>query len=192
MATAYKTPGVYIEEIPKFPPSIAPVETAIPAFVGYTAKAENLAVDDLHLKPTRISSMVDYEKYFGGAQAEEAISATVDVATVNSLPTVQKAAASLAENARSKHIMYYALQLFFANGGGPCHIVSVNRYTTLPGSLVVGDLQAGLATLVKAELAAPVIVMAWGRLDVSHSHTAQRAEGKNGEDEAIFHARDHW
>ena len=151
MATAYKTPGVYIEEIPKFPPSIAPVETAIPAFVGYTAKAENLAVDDLHLKPTRISSMVDYEKYFGGAQAEEAISATVDVATVNSRPTVQKAAASLAENARSKHIMYYALQLFFANGGGPCHIVSVNRYTTLPGSLVVGDLQAGLATLVKAD-----------------------------------------
>ena len=31
MATAYKSPGVYIEEIPKFPPSVAPVETAIPA-----------------------------------------------------------------------------------------------------------------------------------------------------------------
>ncbi|MEF8708599.1 MAG: phage tail sheath C-terminal domain-containing protein [Candidatus Accumulibacter propinquus] len=151
MATAYKTPGVYIEEIPKFPPSIAPVETAIPAFVGYTAKADNLTADDLHLKPTRISSMVDYEKYFGGAQAEDAISATVDVATVNSLPIVQKAMASLAENARSKHIMYYALQLFFANGGGPCHIVSVNRYTTLPGTLVVGDLQTGLATLVKVD-----------------------------------------
>ncbi len=32
----YKTPGVYIEEIPKLPPSIAQVETAIPAFIGYT------------------------------------------------------------------------------------------------------------------------------------------------------------
>ena len=30
----YKTPGVYIEEIPKLPPSIASVETAIPAFIG--------------------------------------------------------------------------------------------------------------------------------------------------------------
>ena len=39
MATTYKTPGVYIEEIPKFPPSVAPVATAIPAFIGYTEKA---------------------------------------------------------------------------------------------------------------------------------------------------------
>ncbi len=29
MATAYKTPGVYVEEISKFPPSVAQVETAI-------------------------------------------------------------------------------------------------------------------------------------------------------------------
>jgi phage tail sheath protein FI len=36
----YKTPGVYIEEIPKLPPSIASVETAIPAFTGYTEKAQ--------------------------------------------------------------------------------------------------------------------------------------------------------
>ena len=36
MATTYKTPGVYVEEISKFPPSVAQVETAIPAFIGYT------------------------------------------------------------------------------------------------------------------------------------------------------------
>ena len=29
-----KTPGVYVQEISKFPPSIAQVETAIPAFLG--------------------------------------------------------------------------------------------------------------------------------------------------------------
>lgn len=34
MAIAYKTPGVYVAEVPSFPPSIAPVETAIPAFIG--------------------------------------------------------------------------------------------------------------------------------------------------------------
>ena len=38
MATTYKTPGVYVEEIVKFPPSVAQVETAIPAFIGYTEK----------------------------------------------------------------------------------------------------------------------------------------------------------
>ena len=41
MATTYKTPGVYVEEIPKFPPSVAPVDTAIPAFIGYTEKAQD-------------------------------------------------------------------------------------------------------------------------------------------------------
>ncbi len=45
MATAYKTPGGYIEEISKFPPSVAQVETAIPAFVGYTELAVVDGVD---------------------------------------------------------------------------------------------------------------------------------------------------
>ena len=39
MAT-YKTPGVYVEEISTLPASVAQVETAIPAFIGYTEKAE--------------------------------------------------------------------------------------------------------------------------------------------------------
>ncbi|MBP1653020.1 MAG: phage tail protein, partial [Bacteroidetes bacterium] len=43
----YKTPGVYIEEIPKLPPSIASVETAIPAFIGYTEKAQWKVAGDL-------------------------------------------------------------------------------------------------------------------------------------------------
>jgi phage tail sheath protein FI len=37
----YKTPGVYIEEISIFPPSVAAVETAIPAFIGFTEQAED-------------------------------------------------------------------------------------------------------------------------------------------------------
>jgi len=38
----YKTPGVYMEEIPKLPPTITSVETAIPAFIGYTQKAHQV------------------------------------------------------------------------------------------------------------------------------------------------------
>src|SRR4051794_13325331 len=103
MATAYKTPGVYIDEIAKFPPSIAPVETAIPAFIGYTQKAMDVTKDDLHLKPTRISSLIEYEKYFGGPQPETAISVTISAP----VDGVVKTAATLAENKRSKHILYY-------------------------------------------------------------------------------------
>lgn len=153
MATAYKTPGVYIEEIPKFPPSIAAVETAIPAFVGYTQKADDLTGNDLHLKPTRISSIVEYEKYFGNAQPEEHVVVTVNVKQdAAGLTTEQKAAAALAENQRSKHVMYYALQLFFATGGGACYIVSVNLYKPNIGdALVKTELEAGLDTLKKED-----------------------------------------
>ena len=58
MATVYKTPGVYVEEISKFPPSVAEVETAIPAFIGYTFRAKKLADDDLRKIPTRVTSLL--------------------------------------------------------------------------------------------------------------------------------------
>ena len=151
MPTLYKTPGVYIEEIPKFPPSIAPVETAIPAFIGYTEKAEDQAPDDLILKPKRISSLVDYEKYFGGPQKEEKIAVTIDQTQEGSVVTASKAVATVAETARSKHLMYYALQMFYAAGGGPCFIVSVGDYKTLGDALVQTEMEAGLDVLEKKD-----------------------------------------
>ncbi len=54
MASTYKTPGVYVEEISLFPPSVAQVETAVPAFIGYTEKAFKNG-ESLLKKPTRIT-----------------------------------------------------------------------------------------------------------------------------------------
>jgi phage tail sheath protein FI len=146
----YKTPGVYIEEISKFPPSVAPVETAIPAFIGYTQKAGSVYngdVADLKLKPTRISSMVEYEFYFGRPQPENKI--TVDIAITDSEAT--KFVADLKEIKRSKHVMYYALQMFFANGGGPCYIVSVGRYKDIGTSFDKKELDNGLDEIKKED-----------------------------------------
>ncbi|MBU3699175.1 MAG: phage tail sheath family protein [Candidatus Kapabacteria bacterium] len=147
MATAYKTPGVYIEEIPKFPPSIAAVETAIPAFIGYTEIAKELVDGDLHLKPKRISSMVEYERFFGLPQNEEACIVTIS--------TTGTAVATLDKSKRSRHLMYYSLQLFFANGGGPCYVISVGSYKSfsagVPGILVKNELNAGLLPLSKVD-----------------------------------------
>lgn len=36
MATKFMTPGVYIEEKDAFPGSVVPVETSVPAFIGYS------------------------------------------------------------------------------------------------------------------------------------------------------------
>ena len=74
----YKTPGVYIEEIPKFPPSVAPVETAIPVFIGYTKQAR-LDGRDVYFLPQRISSHLEYVDIFGGPQAEENVVITFAV-----------------------------------------------------------------------------------------------------------------
>ncbi|MBZ4043743.1 phage tail sheath C-terminal domain-containing protein [Flavobacterium hibisci] len=127
MATTYKTPGVYIEEIVKFPPSVAQVETAIPAFIGYTEKATKKVENDLDRVPTRITSLLDYETYFGSAYPEDTI--TVDVTDIVTDNVLTERSIVVNQPATPKpFLMYYALQIYFANGGGPCYIVSVDRY----------------------------------------------------------------
>lgn len=137
----YKTPGVYIEEIPKLPPSIASVETAIPAFIGYTEKAQLKEPGDLLNKPRRISSMLEYEQYFGGPQAETSIQVTIDVTQPGKVDVQGKVLTP------SKYLMYYSLQLFFINGGGDCYIVSVGDYST--NVIDMATLQGGLTEVAK-------------------------------------------
>jgi phage tail sheath protein FI len=168
MAPSYKTPGVYIEEIPKFPPSIAPVETAIPAFIGYTEKAEDRKGNDLTLRPTRISSLVEYEMYFGKQQKEENITVAIDIKEEGGVAVDINATASLEDGDRSLHNMYYALQMFFATGGGPCYIVSVNPYKAgLGDPLVETELRAGLNGLVKEDEPTLIIFPEAQRLSIA-------------------------
>ena len=158
MATTYKTPGVYIEEIPKFPPSIAPVDTAIPAFIGYTERAVDRDGSDLTLRPKRIESLVEYEQYFGGPQPETGITVTVEEVTVATLgkPVGVTATAALDEGDRSKHILYYAMQLFYANGGKSCYVVSVEPYkATVGDDLDVGRARQGAAAAGEGRRADP-------------------------------------
>lgn len=141
MSGLYKTPGVYVEEIPKFPPSVAPVETAIPAFVGYTEKAERNG-ESLHLKPTRIESIAEYEALFGGGPAQD-----VEIFLDNNNNFVQG-------QGKNAFYLYDGLRLFYANGGGKCYIVSVGKYTD-----AVSDpgISSGLAELEKED--EPTIIL---------------------------------
>ncbi|MGE4514463.1 MAG: hypothetical protein AB7E26_11700, partial [Chryseobacterium sp.] len=131
----YKTPGVYVEELEKFPPSVAQVETAIPAFIGYTAFGQKN-------KPTRITSMLEYEQLFGKANPETFAVAFKDGVATATQPKV------------SDFKMYYAMQMYFANGGGPCYIVSVGHYddeVTVGPSTAEGTLLFGLELLKKED-----------------------------------------
>lgn len=117
MATLYKTPGVYTEEIPKFPPSIAPVETAIPAFIGYTQKADKARPGDLINVPTKIGSIAEYELYFGEGYTPSVIDVKLDDNKNFKSATIANA-----------FYMYDSMRLFYANGGGDCYIVSTGTY----------------------------------------------------------------
>ncbi len=142
--SAIKTPGVYVYEIPLFPPSVAQVATAIPAFIGYTKTAKEFVDDDLLLKPKRISSMVEYEKYFGKAK-DEALTVDIDGTSPN-ITVVGVNTAPI------EFYMHYAMRMYFANGGGACYIVSVGSYTdTIEVGSDTSGLQGGLKIVEKED-----------------------------------------
>ncbi len=152
MATSFKTPGVYIQEISKLPASIAPVETAIPAFVGYTETASDNG-DPVTNKPIRITSLLEYEEIFGGPYDEKftvTLSGegdTIANTTITVSPTLEDYMDPLNANRVSPYVLYYHVQMFFENGGGPCYIVSVGAYTDYPWTIDDAALDTGLDKL---------------------------------------------
>ncbi|HAA14264.1 MAG TPA: phage tail protein [Cytophagales bacterium] len=136
MAT-YKTPDVYVEEISKLPASVAQVETAIPAFIGYTER-NTFAGKSYENKPTKITSLVEFEEIYGGAPP---IAPTV---TLNSVTN----AVEEVDLGSNTFYLYDSLRLFFDNGGGKCYIVSVGTYA---GSIGIGEILVGLNALKRED-----------------------------------------
>ncbi|MCW1961449.1 phage tail sheath family protein [Chryseobacterium viscerum] len=134
------TPGVSVEEITKLPYSVAYIETAMPAFIGYT---ELLPVG--YNEPFTISSLLEYEQYFGKAKEEN-----IQLQDVEG-----KGATIIAPQAQ--FLMYYSLQMYFANGGGPCYIISVGDYTS--AQVQLSSLEAGLAKIDHKNIKEPILII---------------------------------
>ena len=150
----YKTPGVFIEEIPLFPPSVAPVATAVPAFIGHTAVTQEDDGASLINQPVRLTSLLDFTELFGsGYTPPTGYTVQLDPgANFNILSTAP-------ENGRH-YYLFDVLRHYFDNGGGPCYIVTVGDYTqpVIYGTDTTG-LRGGLRALEKVDeptlLAAP-------------------------------------
>jgi len=111
MATAYKTPGVYLVEKNAFPSSVVEVATAIPAFIGYTAKAEYKG-QSVFNKPQRITSFAEFRNIYGeGAQMRFTLKDDGSV-----------------ESPKVRFRLFDAMRMFFQNGGATCYIMSVGAY----------------------------------------------------------------
>lgn len=96
-----KTPGVFVEEVSKFPPSVAGVATAIPAFIGFTENGETF-------KPVKVTSLLDYTTKFGGS-----CKLTID---------------DEGYLHGHKFVMHDSIRLFYDNGGGTCYVIPVGNY----------------------------------------------------------------
>lgn len=133
-----KTPGVYIVEKSAFPNSVVEAPTAIPAFIGITEKAQNGA-DSLSGKPWKITSMTEFQQYFGGAPAPEFKLSVADKPELEGQKELLYGIESSESNEKKKYLLvekpsvlfslYYHMVMFFANGGGTCYIVSVGTYS---------------------------------------------------------------
>ena len=170
MAVVMKTPGVYIVEKDAFPNSIVEVETAVPAFVGYTERADNKG-KSLRLKPKRISSMAEYHSYFGfGPEAEFTLGSATDLDAADFLTgTKPNIVGHTLTQSKGRYLLYHGMRQFFQNGGGPCFVVSVGSHDQ---AVTADKLTAGIEALV-AETEPTMVVVPDAVLLTSASNPAK-------------------
>lgn len=127
------TPGVYVRENNAFSSSVVAAPTAIPAFIGYTAKAER-GHESLTNTPHRVDSFKEFLNYFGRGPKISF-----------SIKSKDNADYSLKLDPESQFHLYNSLRLFYSNGGGACYICSVGNYSS---GVKLKELSAGLEMLV--------------------------------------------
>jgi phage tail sheath protein FI len=163
-----KTPGVYIDEMSLFPPSVAQVDTAVPAFIGPTRQSRKNG-QSIQGEPTRITSMAEYRSYFGGAPDRDL---AVTLSANNTVQSIQAA---------ESPYLYDSIQLYFANGGEKCYVVSTGSYQD---ALVTSDFFNALEALCKFDEPTLIVIPDAVRMSagsvrdvqeaaINHCHTMQ-------------------
>ncbi|MCQ9422347.1 phage tail sheath subtilisin-like domain-containing protein [Pseudomonas sp. LJDD11] len=171
MATSYSTPGVYINEVNAFPNSVVPVATAVPAFIGYTPRADYQG-QSFYNKAQKISSFAEFQALFmldnppPPADPARQYSPQYYLVPQSSEPapadalTLNGQCYAVLPDPNTLYYLYNSVQLFYQNGGGDAYIVAVGTYgpashkpLAAPAAAVVNpnvqltDLQRGLALL---------------------------------------------
>lgn len=122
----FRTPGVTILEPPSFPPSIVPVETAIPVFIGHTRNTPDVGL----LKAVEINDLDEFVANFGSIDHSKDFTFDV-IARVNADSSVVTEVVSTQINPTNdifKYNLYHAMRLFYDNGGGRCYVISIGEH----------------------------------------------------------------
>ena len=118
----YKTPGVYIKDLTLPQPADPLVESALPAFLGYTEFARDEEGKDIHFQAFRIRDLEHFNSFFGGAYRPDSYEVVVDP---------QDEYAVKASGPDHTFYLYDCLQQYFDNDGGDCFIISIGSFEDL-------------------------------------------------------------
>jgi len=133
MPKEYLTPGVYVEEASSTPPAIEAMASGVPVFIGYTELA-GTSQEPLTLVPRRISHQWEFIQLFGSAYPESGFAISIKA----------DGTATAQVQSTSPHVLHDSLELFFANGGQDCWVISIGRFKTADETMQLTELQAGL------------------------------------------------
>lgn len=173
--TNIKTPGVYINEINGFSNSVVPVATAVPAFIGYTPKAEYNGQSYLG-KAQKINSFAEFQSFYmldnppAPADPAKQYQPSYYLVEQKSKPakgdylSIYGKYYSILPDPNTVYYLYNSIRLFFQNGGGSAYIVSMGTYGDPSGksmedpaaniinpNVKLQDLQDGLVLLKNEE-----------------------------------------
>lgn len=154
-----KTPGVYIDETNAFPNSVVGVETSVPAFIGYTEKAE-FEEKSLLKTPVQIDSLMDYERFFGSSPITKYSFTSSSDSDFTADVTIDGENYVLDVEVNAKNFkLFDSLKFFYQNGGGTCFIISVGTYGGEAKTKISrNDLEKGI-TLLEKEAVPTILVI---------------------------------
>ncbi|MFK7785745.1 MAG: phage tail sheath family protein [Crocinitomicaceae bacterium] len=133
----YKTPGIYVVEKDSFGSSIVSNETAIPIFIGFTEKAvdtegkplEKVKDSTIVTVPVLISSMLEFENLFGGADVTGRIYITKTTDDDGNAVYSAQNKNSDGTEIYDPGLIYPSVSNYFTNGGGLCYVLSLGTYS---------------------------------------------------------------
>lgn len=141
-AGQYRTPGVYMKELSAFPPSVVGTETAVPAFIGYTRKADINNLKGVLNEPVKITSLAEFEEVFGDGCT---VTFKLDPAPAGEPGDILIGNTELIVTpGATRFYLHGSMRLFYANGGRNCYVVSVGNYDKPPtdGAALLAGLEA--------------------------------------------------
>lgn len=121
MANKYQAPGMYVQERSTLPGFVVEVRSAVPAFIGYTEKTR---YDGRELRgiPECIASFKGFKERFGAGPPVHLDSVLIKTDERGRFSRIDEV------KFKKRFLLYEALDMYFANGGGECYVVSTGNY----------------------------------------------------------------